>query len=70
MRVLLDNCVPRRLAAALEGIDVTSVVDVGWARLTDRELLDVMADHYQVLVTVDRGIRHQQRLRDRAVAVV
>lgn len=69
MRVLLDNCVPRRLGTSLEGIDVTAVVDIGWAHLTDRELLDAMTGRYDVLVTVDRGIRHQQRLHDRPIAV-
>jgi hypothetical protein len=66
---LLDNCVPRRLSATLEGFDVTAVVDIGWAQLSDREMLDAMTGRYDVLVTVDRGIRHQQRLRDRPIAV-
>ncbi len=69
MRVLLDNCVPRRLAGLLDGIDITSSVDIGWANLTDRDLLDAMVGRYDVLVTVDRGIRHQQRLHDRPVAI-
>jgi hypothetical protein len=69
-RILLDNCVPQRLAAALDGFDVAAVVDIGWARLTDRELLDAMTGHYDVLITVDRSIRHQQRIHDRPIAVV
>lgn len=69
MRVLLDNCIPRRLDASLKDIDVTRVLDLGWAHLNDRELLDAMAGRYNVLVTVDRGIRHQQRLHDRPIAV-
>jgi predicted nuclease of predicted toxin-antitoxin system len=70
MRVLLDNCIPRRLAALLDGIDVMPAVDIGWAALTDRDLLDAMAGRYDVLVTVDRGIRHQQRLHDRPIAII
>ena len=69
-RILLDNCVPQRLAAAIDGFDVAAVVDIGWARLTDRELLDAMTGHYDVLITVDRSIRHQQRIHDRPIAVV
>ena len=70
IRVLLDNCVPRRLAGLLDGVNVTAAVDIGWAGLTDRDLLDAMVGHYDVLVTVDRGIGHQQRLHDRPIAVV
>jgi hypothetical protein len=69
MRDLLDNCVPRRLAALLDGIDVMPAVDIGWGSLTDRDLLDAMVGRYDVLVTVDRGIRHQQRLHDRPIAI-
>lgn len=69
-RVLLDNCVPRRLATAIEGHEVASVVDLGWADLKDGELLDRMADKFVVLVTVDRGIRHQQRLHNRSLSIV
>jgi predicted nuclease of predicted toxin-antitoxin system len=69
-RVLLDNCVPRRFATLIEGHTVASVIDLGWAGLKDGELLDRMASEYDVLITVDRGIRHQQRLHDRSFSVV
>ena len=69
MRVLLDNCIPRRLAALLDGVDVIPAVDIGWAGLTDRDLLDAMVGRFDVLVTADRGIRHQQRLSDRPIAI-
>jgi predicted nuclease of predicted toxin-antitoxin system len=69
VRVLLDNCIPWRLAALLNGIDFMPAVDIGWAALTDRHLLDAMVGHYDVLVTVDRGIRHQQRVHDRPIAI-
>jgi predicted nuclease of predicted toxin-antitoxin system len=67
---LLDNCVPRRLAAAIEGHVVECVVDLGWAALNDGELLDRMTGRYDALLTVDRGIRHQQRLHDRPFCIV
>jgi hypothetical protein len=65
LRVLLDTCVPKRLATAIDGYVVASVIDLGRAALADGELLDRMAGSYDVLLTVDRGIRHQQRLHDR-----
>src|ERR1019366_7589983 len=46
MRVLLDNCIPRRLATLLDGVNVTAAVDIGWAGLTNRDLLDAMVGHY------------------------
>jgi hypothetical protein len=70
VRVPLDNCVPRRLGESIHGHEVASVIDLGWADLTKGRLLDAMAGQFDVLVTVDKGIRHQQRLDDRPVALV
>jgi predicted nuclease of predicted toxin-antitoxin system len=70
MRVLLDNCIPRKFARLLEGTDVTTAVEMGWAKLKDAALLDAMVGDFDVLVTVDKNLRYQQRLHDRAFAVV
>jgi len=56
VRVLLDNCVPWRLAESIHGHDVASVIDLGWANLTNGRLLDVMAGEFDVLVTVDKSM--------------
>lgn len=70
MRLLLDNCVPQRLAQHISGHEVTTVVKLGWAAMSDGALLAAMAGRYDVLVTVDRSIQYQQRLHDRTFAVV
>jgi predicted nuclease of predicted toxin-antitoxin system len=70
VRVLLDNCVPWRLAESIHGHDVASVIDLGWAGLTNGRLLDAMAGQFDVLVTVDKSMAFQQRLDDRPVALV
>jgi hypothetical protein len=44
--------------------------DFGWAELTNGRLLDAMAGQFDVLATIDEGIRFQQRLDDRPVALV
>ena len=71
MRVLLDECVPRRLRLGLSGIAVSTVVDEGWAGLRNGELLRVMASvGFTHLVTVDRNLRFQQHVAAAGVAVV
>ena len=70
MPVLLDNCVPWRLAESIHGHDVASVIDLGWASLTNGRLLDAMAGQFEVPVTVDKSIPFQQRLNDRPIALV
>lgn len=70
MRVLLDGCVPSRLAGELPGHEVRTVPEMGWADLDDGPLLDAMAERFDVLVTVDKSLPKQQRVSNRAVAVV
>jgi predicted nuclease of predicted toxin-antitoxin system len=70
MRILLDNCVPRRLADHIQGHEVANVVDLGWADLKNGTLLEAMARNFDALVTVDSSMPFQQRLDDRPFALV
>jgi hypothetical protein len=71
MRVLIDECVPQKLRTALPGHDVYTVGYMGWAGKKNGELLALMAANgFEVLVTVDVGIRHQQNLVAAGVAVI
>jgi hypothetical protein len=71
MRILIDECVPRRLRIHFPGHDVRTVPEMGWAGKQDNELLLLMAgDGFDVLMTVDQNIRHQQNLAAAGVAAV
>lgn len=61
---------PRQLARELHGHEVRSVVELGWGDLDDGPLLDAVASHCDVLVTVDKSLPKQQSLASRAFAVV
>ena len=64
MCVLLDECVPKRLGRALTGRAVRTVAQEGWSGKKNGELLALMsAAGFEVLLTVDQGIRHQQTSR-------
>src|SRR5438034_5691300 len=71
MRVLLDECVPKRLGRALVGHFVRTVPQEGWSGKKNGELLGLMAAAgFEVLLTVDQGIPHQQNLQAAGVAVI
>jgi predicted nuclease of predicted toxin-antitoxin system len=69
LRILLDNCIPWRLGPALTGHEVSSVVRLGRAALSDGELLDAMGNRFDLLVTVDKNLQYQQDLRQRQFAI-
>jgi len=60
MRVLLDECVPKSLARSLIGHIARTVPQEGRAGKKNGELLALMsATGFEVLLTVDRGVRYQ-----------
>lgn len=71
MRLLLDECVPRPLLRDLTGHDAHHVVDLGWSSKRNGELLKLMvAERFEVLLTVDRNLPFQQNLRASGIAIV
>jgi hypothetical protein len=70
VRLLLDESLPRPLADLLTGHDVRTVPQVGWARLTNGELLRQAASEFDALLTADQNIEYQQNLKTLPIAVV
>lgn len=68
--MLLDECVDRRLARDIDGHDVTTAPDAGWAGLTNGELLSRSQHEFDAFVTVDRDLPFQQDLSRFSIAVV
>jgi hypothetical protein len=70
VKVLLDECVDRRLAAEIQGHEVTTVPDAGWAGLTNGDLLARAQHAYDVFVTTDHHLPFQQDLSRFSIAVI
>src|SRR5262245_17466383 len=70
MRVLLDECLPRRLKKLLTGHDVQTVPEAGWAGKKNGELLALLAGRFEVFVTIDKNMVYQQNLTQVSFGVV
>lgn len=70
MRILLDECIDRRLARLLDAHEVTTVQRRGWAGIKNGELLARAAREFDVFVTVDRNLATEQDLRKFDIAIV
>lgn len=70
MRVLLDECVDRRLAEHILGHDVKTVPEAGWAALKNGDLLGRAEHEFDVFITVDRKLPFQQNLSRFSIAVI
>jgi len=70
MRVLFDEGTPLPLREHLIGHSVQTVPKLGWSGATDRELLARAEGIYDVFITTDRNLRHQQNLSGLTLAIL
>ena len=71
MKVLLDECVPRKLRNYIVGHECHTVSELGLAGKKNGQLLTLAEDAgFRVFLTVDRGIEYQQNLHPGTIAIV
>jgi predicted nuclease of predicted toxin-antitoxin system len=70
MRVLIDECIPRKFKLNLNPHDCQTVPEAGLAGKKNGELLGLAEGRYDVFVTLDKGLEFQQNLVGRKIAVL
>jgi hypothetical protein len=71
VRILFDQGTPVPLRESLPQHEVSTAYERGWSTLKNGELLDVAErEGFEVLVTTDSRLRHQQNLGARRIAIV
>ena len=61
-RVLLDENLPHLLKRELPGFHVSTVADAGWGGTKNGRLLRLAEGAFDVFLTADRNLPHQQTL--------
>jgi predicted nuclease of predicted toxin-antitoxin system len=70
VKILFDQGVPKPLQAQLAGHEVRRAFQLGWADKKNGELLALAEEAgFDVLVTTDQNLLHQQNFRGRKIAV-
>ena len=72
MRLLIDECLPQRVKFlfAEAGHDCQTVREAGLSGEENGELLAAADGKFDVLLTIDKNIRHQQSLAERKIAIL
>ncbi|MFO1372167.1 MAG: DUF5615 family PIN-like protein [Candidatus Competibacteraceae bacterium] len=70
MKLLLDECIDRRLARELSNYLVKTVPQMGWATIKNGELLALAEKEFDVFITVDRNLSCQQHLPKFNIAIL
>jgi hypothetical protein len=62
LKIFLDHCVPKRLLRLLSDHEVKTAYQMGWAAKKNGELLKLVEHEFELFLTVDQNLRHQQNL--------
>ena len=71
MKILLDECLPRKLKYAFLDHDCQTVPEAGLAGKKNGLLLSLAEDAaFDLFLTMDKGLQYQQNLAGRRIAVL
>src|SRR5260370_42289985 len=72
MRLLLDECLPRRakFLFAEAGHECETVRDPGFSGKENGQMIELAEKKLEVLITIDKNIRHQQNITGRNIAIL
>jgi predicted nuclease of predicted toxin-antitoxin system len=70
MKVLLDECVPRKLRRELAGHEVFTVTERGWSGIENGQILALAQVEFEVFLTVDQNLTYQQNLEAFNIGII
>jgi predicted nuclease of predicted toxin-antitoxin system len=71
MKILLDECVTKRLKKHLEEFDVFTVRELGLSGVKNGKLITYCVENYfDILLTIDKNLMFQQNLEKYPVTIV
>jgi hypothetical protein len=70
VRILFDQGTPVPLRQFLSAHKVSTSYELGWSSLTNGDLLDEAEAQFDLLVTTDQNLCHQQNLAGRSLAIL
>lgn len=71
MRILIDECIPRKFKDSLSGHESRTAPEAGLAGQTNGELLSFAEEHgFDVFLTMDKGVEYDQNLAGRKIAIL
>ena len=70
MKVLLDECVTRKLKSRLPNHEVYTVTDMQWNGLKNGILMSAaIGEGFDILLTIDKNLEYQQNLKKNSIIV-
>lgn len=70
MRILLDECLPRKLKREFGEHEVFTVPEMRWAGIKNGSLLKLAEAQFDIFVTIDSNLEYQQNVITFNIAII
>jgi hypothetical protein len=70
MKILFDHGTPAPLRRHLAGHEISTAYEMGWAKLSNGDLLATAEKSFDAFITTDQNLRYQQNLEGRRLAIL
>ena len=71
MKILLDECVNKRLKSYLNDFEVYTVTEMGWSGTKNGELMSLcVAGWFDIILTIDKNMVYQQNIEKYSISIV
>jgi hypothetical protein len=70
MKILLDECVPKIVKKRLPQFDISTVQEMNWSGVKNGELIELAEINFDVFISSDQNLKHQQNLKSRTLAFI
>ena len=70
MRILIDECVPHIVKKRLPKHAIFTVQEMSWSGIKNGQLLSLASAQFDVFITSDKNLRHQQDLASLDLAII
>ena len=70
MKILLDECVTKKIKAHLKEFEVFTVTELGWGGVKNGKLLTLCEENsFEILLTIDKNLVYQQNLNKYKISI-
>jgi hypothetical protein len=70
MKILFDHGTPVPLRLQLARHEISTAYEMGWAKLSNGDLLAAAEKSFDAFITTDQNLRYQQNLSGRRLAIL
>jgi predicted nuclease of predicted toxin-antitoxin system len=71
MKILLDECLPKKLKGLLVDFEVKTVREMEWSGILNGELIKSAIDNgFDVFIKADKNLRYQQNIANHNISII